>query len=120
MNYENQIKVEIKNFHTITHKEGTKEAFIQPIDWQYIDEAAQKLSGNAFKLWFYLLKWAGKKEYQFSPAHLQKALNIKSKNTIYSIKEELIRERYLVQISEHLMYFYPCGHANLIYQKINC
>ena len=54
MNYENQIKVEIKNFHTITHKEGTKEAFIQPIDWQYIDEAAQKLSGNAFKLWFYL------------------------------------------------------------------
>lgn len=118
MNYMNQKRIEIKNFNTITHKEKSSEQFLQPIDWKYYEEALQNLSSNAFKVWFYLLKWIGKGCYEFSPANLCKALNIKSKNTIYTTKEELIKTNYLVQVSENIYYFYPCGHADLIYQKL--
>ena len=118
MNYINQKRIEIKNFNTITHKEKSPEQFLQPIDWKYYEEAMQLLSGNAFKLWLYILKWAGQGYYELSPSHLCNVFNIKSKNTIYAIKEELIKNNYLVQVSENKYYFYPCGHADLIYQKL--
>ena len=118
MNYKNQKRIEIKNFNSITHKENTKDAFLQPINWEYYEEALKKLSGNAFKLWLYLLKWNGKGYYDFSPTHLCEALNIRSKNTVRTIKEELIKEKYLIEVSSNVYYFYPCGHADLIYQKL--
>lgn len=118
MNYKNQKRIEIKQFDSITHKEGTKEAFLQPIDWKYYDEALKKLSGNGFKLWIYLLKWCGKGYYDFSPIHLCDVLNIKSKNTVRALKDELIDNKYLIQISDNIYYFYPCGNADLIYQNL--
>ena len=118
MNYANMTRIEIQKFNTITHKEGTKEQFLQPIDWVYYDAALQQLTPNAFKLWFYLLKWQGQGYYDFSPANLCKVLNIKSKNTIYAAKDELIENKYLIQESDNKFIFYPCGHADLIYQKL--
>ena len=118
MNYKNQKRIEIKQFDSITHKEGTKDSFLQPINWEYYDTALKDLSGNAFKLWLYLLKWSGKGYYDFSPTHLCEVLNIGSKNTIRTIKDELIQKKYLVEISQNVCYFYPCGHADLIYQNL--
>lgn len=118
MNYKNQKRIEIKQFNSITHKEGTKEAFLQPINWEYYDYALKELSANAFKLWFYLLKWVGKGYYDFSPVHLCEALNIGSKNTVRTAKDELIEKKFIIEVSENVFYYYPCGHADLIYQKL--
>lgn len=118
MNYKNQKRIEIKDFDSITHKEGTNDSFLQPINWEYYEEAMKKLSGNGFKLWLYLLKWNGKGYYDFSPVHLCEVLNIGSKNTIRTMKEELIREHYLMEVSENVCYFYPRGHTDLLQQKI--
>lgn len=119
MNYKNQKRIEIKAFNLITHKEGTNDSFLQPINWEHYETAMRTLSGNAFKLWLYLLKWQGKGYYDFSPAHLCEALNIGSKNTIRTVKEELINKNYMIEVSQNVCYFYPCGNANLIYQKLN-
>ena len=118
MNYENMTFIEIQKFNTITHKEGTREAFLQPVDWCYYDEALSTLSSNAFKLWFYLLRWNGKGKYDFSPAKLCKALKIGSKNTVYTARDELVDKKYMVKVSDVKYIFYPCGHADLIYQKL--
>ena len=117
MNYKNQKRIEIQQFNSILHKEGTNDAFLQPINWKYYEEAMQTLSGNTFKLWLYLLKWVGKGYYEFSPVHLCEILNIGSKNTIRTMKEELIQKKYLIEESDNKCIFYPCGHADLIYQK---
>lgn len=109
MNYKNQKRIEIKQFENITHKEGTNNAFLQPINWEYYDKAMKTLSANAFKLWFYLLRWVGKGYYEFSPTHLCEALNIGSKNTIRTIKDELENTNYLVKVSENIYEFYPSG-----------
>ena len=117
MNYENMTRIEIQKFDAITHKEKTSDQFLQPINWTYYDEALKTLSANGFKLWFYLLHWVGQGYYDFSPANLCKVLNIKSKNTIYAAKQELIDAQYMVQVSTNKFIFFPCGHADLIYQK---
>jgi len=117
MNYKNQKRIEIKQFDAITHKEGTNNAFLQPINWEYYDKALSTLSANAFKLWFYLLRWSGKGQYDFSPTHLCEVLNIGSKNTIRAIKDELIKADYLIEISESVAYFYPAGNAKENYKN---
>lgn len=110
-NYKNQKRIDIKSFDTITHKEGTNDAFLQPINWNYYDAAMNQLSANAFKLWFYLLRWVGKGCYEFSPTHLCETLNIGSKNTVRAMKEELIQKKFLIQVSENVYHFYPGGNA---------
>ena len=117
MNYRNQKRIEIKKFDAIIHKEGTNESFLKPINWKYYEQALQDLSGNAFKIWFYLLKWQGQGYYDFSPSHLCGILNIGSKNTIKAAKEELVEKKYLIQHSDNIYYFYPCGHGDLIYDE---
>ncbi len=112
MNYENQLRINIVDFDKITHKEGTSGQFLQPINWEYFDKALSQLSGNAFKLWLYLLRWEGKKYYEFSPTHLCEALNIGSRNTVKNAKEELIRNNYLVNISTNVYEFHPDGNPN--------
>lgn len=109
MNYANQNKIIIKNFDNIIHKKGSTDSFLQPIDWIYYDKALDTLSSNAFKLWFYLLRWNGKGAYEFSPTNLMTALNIKAKNTIYNARNELIDKNYLKEEKENIYYFYPCG-----------
>lgn len=110
-NYKNQKRIDIKSLDTIIHKEGTQDAFLQPINWSYYDLALHQLSANAFKLWFYLLRWIGKGYYEFSPTHLCETLNIGSKNTVRAMKDELIQKNYLIQVSENVYHFFPGGNA---------
>ena len=81
----------------------------------------QDISSTAFKLWLYLLKWQGTTghKYEFSPSALMKQFGVNSRNTIYAAAEELINKNYMVKISENHYDFYPCGHADLIYQILN-
>ena len=115
MNYANQKKIKIINFDYIAHKGNSEndkeknEAFLKAIDWKHYEKALTDLSGNAFKLWFYLLKWQGKGYYEFSPTHLQQALNIGSKNTVRAAKDELIRFGYARETSENIIEFSPSG-----------
>ena len=54
-NYANQIRILTGNAKDIAHKEGIKEAWLQPIKWDPLNEAMRILKGNAFKLYMYLL-----------------------------------------------------------------
>ena len=119
MNYANQIRIDIKGFDLITHKEGTDDQFLQPIDWEYYDRALRELSPGAFKLWFYLLRWRGRGYYDISPVHLAEALNIKSKTSLRDYRTELITKDYLVQVSENKYAFYPGGNAAALEQILS-
>ena len=35
---------------------------------------------------------------------------------VWAIEEFM--KKYLVEVSQNVCYFYPCGHADLIYQKL--
>ncbi len=112
-NYENQLRINIKHFDQIVHTEGTNDTFLQPINWEYYNKAMKLLSGNGFKLWFYLLRWVGQGYYLFSPTHLCDALNIGSRNTIKTAREELIRYHYLVPVKSNTYEFYPDGNVEV-------
>lgn len=72
-NYANQKTIEVTNSHIdkIAHQPSSNSAFLRAIDWKYIELAQQVLSGNEFTLLVYILKWAGKGEFDFSPAAIE-------------------------------------------------
>lgn len=72
-NYANQKTIEITNQHIdkIAHKPTENTSFLRAIDWKYIEQAQQVLTGNEFTLLVYILKWAGKGEFDFSPAAVE-------------------------------------------------
>lgn len=72
-NYANQKTVEISNeiINQVAHKERADGAFLRAIDWKYIRLAQQVLSGNEFTLLTYMLQYAGKGYYEFSPASIE-------------------------------------------------
>lgn len=72
-NYANQKTIEIKkeSVDKIAHVTGSNESFLRAIDWKYIEQAQQVLTGNEFMLLVYILKWAGKGEFDFSPAAVE-------------------------------------------------
>ncbi len=72
-NYANQKTIEIKkeSVDKVAHVTGSNESFLRAIDWKYIEQAQQVLTGNEFMLLVYILKWAGKGEFDFSPAAVE-------------------------------------------------
>lgn len=72
-NYANQKTIEIKkeSIDRVAHVAGSSESFLRAIDWKYIEQAQQVLTGNEFMLLVYILKWAGKGEFDFSPAAVE-------------------------------------------------
>lgn len=72
-NYANQKTIEIKkeSIDKVAHVTGSNESFLRAIDWKYIEQAQQVLTGNEFVLLVYILKWAGKGEFDFSPAAVE-------------------------------------------------
>jgi len=65
-NYANQRTVKI-NIDDILSEKNPGQAFLRSITWDSVMNASKKLSGSAFKLWFYLLKWSGTERLFFSP-----------------------------------------------------
>lgn len=72
-NYANQKTIEIKkeSIDKVAHVAGSNESFLRAIDWKYIEQVQQVLTGNEFMLLVYILKWAGKGEFDFSPAAVE-------------------------------------------------
>ena len=72
-NYANQKTIEIKkeSIDKVAHIAGSNESFLRAIDWKYIEQVQQVLTGNEFMLLVYILKWAGKGEFDFSPAAVE-------------------------------------------------
>lgn len=73
-NYANQKSIEISNttIDQVAHKKEDKDSnFLRAINWKYIELWQQVLSGNEFTLLIYILKWAGKGTFDFSPAAIE-------------------------------------------------
>lgn len=95
MNYANQLKLILTNLEQIAHKPGSKNRFIQPIDFKYEAAAMRNLNGNTFKVWRYLLRWYGKpKQFYYSPAAIRKELGL-GENGATSARKELELKGYI-------------------------
>jgi len=64
------------------------------------------LTGNEFKVFLYLFKWAGKNEYFFSPTDLSINLGM-SEDTARDSLKKLINLEYVKQISTYSFTFSP-------------
>jgi len=95
MNYANQLKLVLTNLEQILHKAGSKNRFIQPIDFKYEAAAMRNLNGNTFKVWRYLLRWYGKPaQFYYSPAAIRKELGL-GENGATSARKELESKGYI-------------------------
>ena len=107
-NYANQLKIKLTDLEKITHKAQTRNRFIQPIDFQYEAAAMRNLNGNAFKVWRYLLRWYGKKEFFYSPAAIKREIGL-GENGATTARKELELKGYIsaVQDKENIYTFTP-------------
>lgn len=115
-NYANQKNIEMIDLDKIKHKENDKHnRFIQPLDFKYEAIAMQRLNGNAFKLWRYLLRWYGPNEkyggrpiHDFSPAALSKELGFgKNGGNVAFHELEKLGYIYLKEGKDKSYYFTP-------------
>ena len=116
-NYANQNTVEITNqiIDTVAHTARTDSLFLRAIDWHYINLAQQVLSGNEFTLLVYLLQWAGKGYYDFSPAGIEIETQM-SDSTAQRAFKRLIEVGYIEQgntIHKYKVNLYPSGIEEL-------
>lgn len=107
-NYKNQNTITDISVDKIKHISGAEGAWMQPFDWDKMKPMLYLLSGNEYKFYMYLFSWAGKKEYEFSPADLEKRLDFKE-DTARKIFKHFIELGFLVKTKEHRYIFdaYP-------------
>lgn len=107
-NYTNQLKIKLTDLEKITHKAQTRNRFIQPIDFKYEAAAMRNLNGNAFKVWRYLLRWYGKKEFFYSPAAIKREIGL-GENGATTARKELELKGYISAVSgkENIYIFTP-------------
>lgn len=101
-NYANQKRIEITNVEPIFYKTGQPvgNGFYHTIYYDYVDKAAELLNGNAFKLWFYLIRWYNQGWVDFSPAKLKDCMGM-SKSSANDARNELINKGFLIEDPEH-------------------
>lgn len=101
-NYANQKTIEIKkeSIDKVAHVTGSNESFLRAIDWKYIEQAQQVLTGNEFMLLVYILKWAGKGEFDFSPAAVEIATQM-SDSTATRARTTLEQLGFIKQKEDH-------------------
>lgn len=107
-NYKNQNKIINISVDKIRHDEGVKEPWMRPFQWSKMKEMMYLLSGNEYKFYMYLFSWAGKEEYEFSPADLAKRLDF-GEDTARKIFKHFIDLGFLIKEREHIYRFdaYP-------------
>ena len=97
-NYANQKKIIITNTEPIFYRQGKPmgNGFYHTIYYDYVDKAATLLNGNAFKLWYYLIRWYNQGWVDFSPAALKEHMGM-SKSSVSDAKKELIEKGFLIE-----------------------
>lgn len=105
-NYKNQNLITNISVDKIKHTTGIDEAFMQPFSWDKMSKILFLLNGNEYKLYMYLLKWAGKGEYEFSPADIANKLDFKE-DTARKIFKTFIQYKILIPITNHHYNFDP-------------
>jgi len=117
-NYKNQNLITNISVDKIKHITNSEPNFLQPLDWNKLSKILFVLSGNEYKLYMYILKWAGKTEYEFSPADIADKLDIKE-DTARKIFKNFIQYGILTQTANHRYTFdpYPDTIENLYNAK---
>ena len=111
-NYANQQRIIINFVEPLLHTKDQKDEngdtiqFCQPFNWEPMLNIMLVLNGNEYKVYMYLLKWAGKGIYDFSPADLETRLNI-SESTSQKIKKRFIELGFFERISQNKFNFIP-------------
>ena len=95
-NYNNQLRIDLIDLNKITHKQNSKNRFIQPIDFKYEAAAMRNLNGNAYKIWRYLLRWYGKDYFYFSPAAIARELDM-GEQSVTNSRKEMEAKGYLIK-----------------------
>ena len=106
MNYRNQTVIENITLNNIRHNEGVQEQWLQPLSWEKLCIPLGLLTGNEYKLYMYILKWAGKGTYEFSPANLQIELGFKE-DTARKSKKKLEEYGFLTLMRQNHYSFDP-------------
>ena len=99
-NYANQKRVNIdkKQVECLIHqKNQDTKGYYPPLEYVYIDKAAELLNGNAFKIWLYLLRWYNQGYVYFSPAALEGCMGLK-KSSVADSWKELINKGFIQEI----------------------
>lgn len=107
-NYKNQNLITDISVEKIQHNESVQESWMRPFQWDKMKQMMYLLSGNEYKFYMYLFSWAGKGEYEFSPADLVKRLDF-GEDTARKIFKHFIELGFLVQQNAHRYSFdaYP-------------
>ena len=115
-NYKNQKLITDISVEKIKHYADVKEAWMQPFSWEKMTIPLFLLSGNEFKVYMYLFSWAGKGEYEFSPADILNKLNIKE-DTARKTFNNFIKYGYLVEVKPLRYRFDPAPEQAIHYYK---
>lgn len=114
--YANQKTINI-DLSSIEHHENIKEQWLKPLKWSPLIEAMGILTGNEFKIYMYLMKWAGgKKQYFFSPVDIAIRLDIGEDTARKAIKT-LINYGYLIEKSKNIYNFNPAPVVKDVYNS---
>jgi len=107
-NYKNQNLITDISVEKIQHNESVQESWMRPFQWDKMKQMMYLLSGNEYKFYMYLFSWAGKGEYEFSPADLVKRLDF-GEDTARKIFKHFIELGFLIQQGTHRYSFdaYP-------------
>lgn len=97
-NYKNQNVITNITIDPIKHEQGISESWMQPFSWDKMMKILFLLNGNEYKFYMYLFSWAGKKQYDFSPADLSNKLGFKE-DTARKIFKNFIQYGFLTPIN---------------------
>jgi len=104
-NYANQKRIKITNTEPIffSPDKPVKNGFYRSMYYDYVDKAASLLNGNAFKLWYYLIRWHNQGWVDFSPAALKEHMGM-SKSSVSDAKKELIEKGFIIENDNEIIF----------------
>lgn len=114
-NYANQKKVNIDKEQVnclIHHTSDPTKGYYPPLEYSYIDKAAELLNGNAFKIWLYLLRWYNQGYVFFSPAALEGCMGLK-KSSVSDSWNELVNKGFIHK-QQNLTYLFTPISTKLV------
>ena len=114
-NYANQRFIDLDQEQMeqlVHHKDEPTDGYYPPLEYKYVNKAAELLNGNAFKIWMYMLQWRGKGQVDFSPADVDKRMKIK-KSSVNDSWKELEQQGFLHYMGGNKYKFTPISNKQV-------